>query len=311
MEPRQRTRYRAAMSRTASQFGPLLREWRHRRHITQLDLALSGNLSSRHLSFLETGRAQPSREMVLNLAERLEVPLRERNILLTAAGFAPSFPERKLDDPALDAARQAVELVIQGHAPYPALVVDRHWTMVAANDAIAPLLTGVDPDLLRPPVNVLRVALHPAGLAPRTVNLIEWRTHLLERLRRQVEATADPVLLALLEELRGYPVPSFPRARRPARDYGGVVLPFELATEAGVLAFLSTITVFGTPIDITLSELALECFYPADPATAEILQRGAGMRRDNAGQTEPLRQSPATVLTSNVMMNLCRSPRSR
>src|SRR5580692_3962666 len=271
------------MSRTVSQFGPLLREWRQRRHISQLDLALQGNLSSRHLSFLETGRSQPSREMVLNLAEQLEVPLRDRNILLTAAGFAPSFPERKLDDPALSAARQAVELVIQGHAPYPALAVDRHWTLVTANDAAASLLVGVDPALLIPPVNVMRVALHPAGLAPRTVNLIEWRTHLLERLRRQVEATADPVLLALLAELRGYPVPRGPRSTRPERDYAGVVLPFELVTEAGVMAFFSTITIFGTPIDVTLSELALECFYPADDATAEILQRGATLRRGGAG----------------------------
>ena len=272
------------MSRTASPFGPLLREWRQRRHISQLDLALQGNISARHLSFLETGRSQPSREMVLNLAEQLDVPLRDRNILLTAAGFAPSFPERRLDDPALQAARQAVELVIQGHEPYPALAVDRHWTMVAANAAVAPLMVGVDPALLTPPVNVLRVALHPAGLAPRTVNLVEWRTHLLDRLRRQVEATADPVLIALLDELRGYPAPSPRRIMRPACDYGGMVLPFELATEAGVLAFFSTVTVFGTPIDITLSELALECFYPADDATAEILQRGAGLRRDDARQ---------------------------
>jgi transcriptional regulator with XRE-family HTH domain len=275
--------YRAAMSQTASQFGPLLREWRQRRHISQLDLALQGNISSRHLSFLETGRSRPSREMVLHLAEQLEVPLRERNILLTAAGFAPSFRERRLDDPALSVARQAVELVIQGHAPYPALAVDRHWTMVAANDAVGSLLTGVDPALLTPPVNVMRVALHPSGMAPRIVNLVEWRMHLLDRLRRQVEATADPVLLALLEELRGYPVPRGPRAMRPARDYGGVVLPFELVTDAGVMAFFSTITIFGTPIDVTLSELALECFYPADDATAEILQRGAGMRRDDGG----------------------------
>jgi len=266
---------------TSSFFGPLLREWRQRRRISQLDLALQGNISSRHLSFLETGRSRPSREMVLHLAEQLEVPLRERNILLIAAGFASTFGERKLDDPALSVIRQAVELVIQGHAPYPALAVDRHWTMVTANDAAASLLVGVDPVLLQPPVNVMRVALHPSGLAPRTVNLVEWRTHLLERLRRQVEATADPVLLALLEELRGYPVPRGPRIARPARDYAGVVLPFELLTEAGVMAFFSTITVFGTPIDVTLSELALECFYPADDATAEILHRGAGMRRDS------------------------------
>jgi transcriptional regulator with XRE-family HTH domain len=261
------------MSVTSNVFGPLLREWRQRRRISQLDLALDGNISTRHLSFLETGRARPSRDMVLHLAEHLEVPLRDRNILLTAAGFAPVFGERPLDDPALGAARQAVELVIQGHTPYPAVAVDRHWTMIAANDAVTALLGGVDAALLRPPVNVMRVALHPAGLAPRIVNLPEWRNHLLERLRRQVETSADPVLAALLEELRGYPAPYAPRPPRPARDYAGIVLPFELATEAGVLAFFSTITVFGTPIDVTLAELALECFYPADAATAEVLQR--------------------------------------
>lgn len=267
------------MSATQSSFGPLLREWRQRRRISQFDLALEGNISARHLSFLETGRARPSREMVLHLAEQLAVPLRDRNVLLTAAGFAPVFQQRPLDHPALDAARQAVELVIQGHAPYPAVAVDRHWTLVSANDAVSMLLDGVDPALLRPPVNVLRLALHPAGLAPRTVNLAEWRAHLLERLRRQVEATADPLLVALLEELRGYPAPRSARPPRPAPDHAGMVVPYQLATEAGVLAFFSTITVFGTPTDVTLSELALECFYPADPGTAEILQRAARNRR--------------------------------
>ncbi len=230
--------------------------------------------------------------MVLNLAEQLAVPLRERNVLLTAAGYAPVFGERKLDHPALAAARRAMELVIQRHAPYPALAVDRHWTLVTANDAIPPLLVGVDAELLRPPVNVMRLALHPAGLAPRTVNLVEWRGHLLERLRRQVEASADPVLIALREELQGYPAPSAPRPPRPARDYAGMVVPFELVTEAGVLAFFSTITVFGTPVDVTLSELALECFYPADAATAEILQRAAGTRRD--ASVQPMVSLPAT-----------------
>jgi transcriptional regulator with XRE-family HTH domain len=270
------------MSTTATPFGPLLREWRQRRRISQLDLALEGSISTRHLSFLETGRARPSREMVLALAEQLAVPLRDRNVLLAAAGFAPVFGERPLDHPALGAARQAVELVIQGHAPYPALAVDRHWTLVAANDAVPPLLAGVAATLLQPPVNVMRLALHPAGLAPRIVNLPEWRGHLLERLRRQVEASADPVLVALLAELRGYPAPRAPRPPRPPRDHAGMVVPLELATEAGVLAFLSTITVFGTPIDVTLSELALECFYPADATTAGILQRAAGGRRGAA-----------------------------
>lgn len=266
------------MSATARTFGPLLREWRQRRRLSQLGLALEGNISSRHVSFLETGRAQPSRDMVLHLAEHLEVPLRDRNVMLAAAGYAPVFGERKLDDPALVAAQKAVQLVMERHSPYPAVAVDRHWTLVAANDAIPGLLTGVDPELLKPPVNVLRLALHPAGLAPRTVNLAEWRGHLLERLRRQVEASADPVLIALRDELQAYPVPRESRPKRLARDYDGIIVPFELATEAGVLAFFGTVTVFGTPVDVTLSELALECFYPADAATAEILQRGAVTR---------------------------------
>ena len=267
------------MSVTTNSFGPLLRDWRQRRRISQLDLALEGNISARHLSFLETGRSRPSREMVLRLAEQLAVPLRDRNVLLAAAGYAPVFSERRLDDPALRAARQAVDLVIQGHAPYPALAVDRHWTLVAANDAVPPLLVGVDEALLRPPMNVMRLALHPSGLAPRIVNLPEWRNHLLERLRLQVEASGDPVLSALQTELRSYPVPRAPSPPRPPRDYAGMVVPFELATEAGVLAFFSTITVFGTPVDVTLSELALECFYPANAATAEVLQRMADGRR--------------------------------
>jgi transcriptional regulator with XRE-family HTH domain len=262
------------MSQAAIQFGSLLKEWRQRRRVSQLDLACMGEVSTRHLSFLETGRAQPSREMVLHLAEQLEVPLRDRNTLLTAAGFAPVFRERPLGDPELRPALRAVEAIIQGHMPYPALAVDRHWTLVAANEAMPRMLAGVDPALMQPPVNVLRVALHPSGLAPRTINLAEWRTHLLDRLRRQAEASADPVLLALLEELRGYPAPRGTRPAPPSPDYGGMVVPFELATDAGTMTFLSTTTVFGTPVDITLSELALECFYPADEVTAEMLRGG-------------------------------------
>jgi transcriptional regulator with XRE-family HTH domain len=273
------------MSQTARQFGPLLREWRQRRRVSQLDLACEGNISTRHLSFLETGRAQPSRDMVLHLAEQLAVPLRDRNLLLAAAGYTAEYPQRPLADPALGAARQAMELVIQGHLPYPALAVDRHWTLVAANDAVPPLLAGVADELLRPPVNVLRVSLHPAGLAPRTANLPEWRAHLLDRLRQQVETSGDPVLLALLAELRGYPAPTAPRSHPAARDYAGMVVPFELVTDAGVLAFFSTTTVFGTPVDVTLSELALECFYPADPTTAAILQRAADTRRENTASS--------------------------
>jgi transcriptional regulator with XRE-family HTH domain len=252
--------------------GELLRGWRQRRRLSQLDLALEAEISSRHLSFLETGRSQPSRDMLLHLAERLDVPLRERNVLLTAAGYAPVFRERALTDPALQAARKAVELVLKGHEPFPALAIDRHWNLVSANAAVAPLLAGVDPALLAPPVNVLRLGLHPSGLAPRTENLREWRAHLLERLRRQVELTADPVLAALMDELRAYPAPGGATGKRAPDPYGGVAVPFRLATGAGVLSFLSTTTVFGTPIDVTLSELAVEAFFPADAATADALR---------------------------------------
>jgi transcriptional regulator with XRE-family HTH domain len=255
--------------------GDLLREWRQRRRMSQLDLSLEAEISTKHLSFLETGRSQPSREMVLNLAEQLEIPLRERNVLLVAAGFAPVFAERKLEDPALQAARKAMDLVLAGHEPYPALAVDRHWTLVAANAAVGRLIAGADPALLRPPVNVLRLSLHPKGMAPAIANLPEWRAHLLARLRRQIEVSADPVLSELMTELSAYPVPFARTPARPSREseYGSVVVPLQLTTPGGPLSFFSTTTVFGTPLDITLSELALESFYPADPATAEALRR--------------------------------------
>lgn len=259
----------------AQPVGDLLREWRQRRRLSQLDLAGEAEISTRHLSFVESGRAQPSRDMVLHLAERLEVPLRERNVLLVAAGYAPIFRERPLADPALQSARRAVDLVLKGHEPYPALAVDRHWAMVASNGAVAPLVAGADASLLQPPVNVLRLSLHPKGLAPRIANLAEWRAHLLERLRRQVEVSADPVLSQLLKELHGYPAPGTARQRKPANggEFAGVVVPLQFLTDAGTLSFFSTTTVFGTPIDITLSELALEAFFPADAATAEALRR--------------------------------------
>jgi transcriptional regulator with XRE-family HTH domain len=251
--------------------GQLLREWRQRRRLSQLDLAGEADISTRHLSFLETGRSQPSRETLLHLAERLAVPLRERNVLLVAAGFAPMFSERSLDDPALLKAREAIWLVLKGHEPYPALAIDRHWSMVVSNDAVPPLIDGVDPALLQPPVNVLRLSLHPGGLAPRIANLAEWRAHLLARLRHQVELTADPVLVALETELRGYPGGASQR-KPPGPAEPAVLVPFRLRTDAGTLSFLSTTTVFGTPVDITLSELAIEAFFPADPATAEALR---------------------------------------
>lgn len=252
--------------------GEHLRSWRQRRRMSQLDLACDADISTRHVSFLETGRARPSRDMLLHLAERLEVPLRERNVLLVAAGFAPVFAERPLNDPALAAAREAVGLVLAAHEPYPAIAVDRHWTLVAANRAAQLLTDRVAPELLVPPVNVLRVALHPEGLAPRTVNFAEWRDDLLARLRRQVETTADPQLTALYEELSRYPAPPR-RGPHPVPNPAAVTVPLRLESELGVLSLLSTITVFGTPVDITVSELAIETFLPADDATADALRR--------------------------------------
>lgn len=235
-----------------------------------MDLALEAEISTRHLSFLETGRAQPSREMVLHLAEQLEVPLRERNVILVAAGFAPVFPERRLDDPGLAAARRAVDVILTAHEPNPALVIDLGWNLVAANAAVAPLLAGVDPALLEPPLNVMRLSLHPKGLAPRIANLGEWHAHALERLRRQAELTADPGVIALVEEVRGYPRPPAPD-RRP-EDWGDVVIPFQLMMGDTLLSLIGTTTVFGTPVDVTLSELTLETFFPADASTAEALR---------------------------------------
>lgn len=248
--------------------GEHLREWRQRRHLSQLDLAGDAEISARHLSFVETGRAAPSREMVLRLAERLEVPLRERNVLLVAAGFAPAFPQRPLDDPALGPARHAIELVLKAHEPNPALAYDRHWNLVSANRMIAPLLEGVAPHLLAPPVNILRLAFHPDGLAPDTVNLGDWSGHLLERLHRQCEATADAGLLKLYQELKAYRMP----ARTGPLSADQVAIPFKLRRGDEVLSFISTTMVFGTPVDVTLSELALEMFFPADELTADRMR---------------------------------------
>jgi transcriptional regulator with XRE-family HTH domain len=260
----------------ATPIGGLLRTWRERRRLSQLELAGAADISARHISFLETGRSVPSRGMLLRLAERLQIPLRERNALLLSAGYAPMYAERRLDDPALQQARKAVELVIAGHEPYPALAVDRHWTLVAANAAVGGLLTGIDPKLLQPPVNVLRLGMHPEGLAPRIGNYAQWREHTLTRLRQQIAATADPVLIEVLAELESYPQVTSAReeaVQTDAGDYGGVVVPFILHTENGVLSFFSTTTVFGTPLDITLAELAIESFFPADQKTAETLGR--------------------------------------
>lgn len=253
--------------------GHLLREWRQRRRLSQLELAVEAEISSKHLSFLETGRATPSREMLLRLAERLAVPLREQNVLLIAAGYAPTFPQRPLDAPDLQAARQAIDLVLTGHEPYPALAIDRHWTLIAANRAIPPLLAGVDPDLLQPPVNVFHLSLHPAGLAPRIVNYAAWRTHLLARLRQQIEVSADPLLIDLLQAVVAYPAPITAHRTPPPQAQAPVVIPLQLRTDVGELAFISTTTIFGTPVDITVADLAIESFFPANQATAQAMRR--------------------------------------
>jgi transcriptional regulator with XRE-family HTH domain len=260
-------------ARAPQPFGEHLRHWRQRRRLSQLDLAQEAQISTRHLSFVETGRSLPSREMVLRLAQRLEVPLRERNALLVAAGYAPMYRERPLDDPALASARQAVDLILKSHEPFPALAVDRHWNLLAANRMVAHLLEGADPSLLQGQVNVLRLSLHPRGVAPRIVNLGQWRDHIFERLRGQIQATGDAVLAQLLEELRGYAVQ--PAAGEPqlAGEHLGVVVPLQLRTGPGVLSFISTTTVFGTPVDVTLQELALETFFPADPFTGDALRQ--------------------------------------
>ncbi|WP_322518047.1 helix-turn-helix transcriptional regulator [Rhodopseudomonas palustris] len=258
----------AAAGAQPVRIGDCLRQWRQRRHLSQLDLALDAEISARHLSFVETGRAAPSRDMVMRLAERLDVPLRERNVLLVAAGFAPAFPQRTLDDPALRAARAAVDQVLRAHEPSPALAVDRHWNLVSANRMVMPLLEGIAPDLLAPPLNVLRLSFHPEGLAARTANLGEWCAHLLERLHRQCEATADPKLIALYRELKTYPVPA--RAAPIAPD--AVAVPFRLQLGDEVLSFISTTMVFGTPVDVTLSEIAIETFFAADDATSARLR---------------------------------------
>jgi transcriptional regulator with XRE-family HTH domain len=273
------SRYDRRMRGSIRPFGDLLREWRERRRVSQLALAADAEISAKHLSFLETGRSSPSREMVLRLSRVLAVPLRERNGLLHAAGFAPAFPERPLGDPALAQARRAVEVVLRGHEPYPALAVDRRWTLVAFNDAVPPLLSGADPELTTPPVNVLRLSLHPKGLGPRVHNFEEWRAHIIERLRREIDATADAHLTELLRELLGYPTPPSRGQRTHGGDYASVAVPLELETEAGVLRLISTTTVFGTPVDVTLSELALEAFYPADERTAQMLGEAAARRR--------------------------------
>ena len=251
--------------------GELLRRWRDRRRLSQLELALESGISARHLSFVENGRSAPSRQTVLRLAEELDLPLRERNDLLLAAGYAPVYSEAALDSPELASVRNAVRQVLRGHEPYPAVAVDRGWNLVDANSGVALLTEGVAEELLAPPANVLRASLHPDGMAPRILNLGEWRAHLLGRLRRQVALTADPALSRLLAELRAYPSGGYePEVEVPGP--GDIVVPLRLRHGGQELSFLSTVTTFGTPLDVTVSELAIESFFPAAPETASVLR---------------------------------------
>ena len=249
--------------------GVLLRTWRQRRRLSQLDLSNDAGVSARHLSFLETGRARPSREMVLHLAERLELPLRARNELLVAAGFAPVYGERSLAAPDMAAVRAGLDLVLAAHEPFPAVVVDRGWNLVAGNRGVPLLTDGVDPALLEPPVNVLRLSLHPRGMAPRIRNLAQWRTHVLHRLAREARLAGDPGLAALHRELAALPGGSDPRPP------DGIAVPLRIRAGEDELAFLSTVTTFGTAVDVTAAEVSIEAFLPADERTAAAVRRAA------------------------------------
>jgi len=263
----------AALSPASSEpgIGPLLRGWRERRRVSQLELALRADSSARHISFIETGRSRPSEEMVLRLAEHLDVPVRERNALLLAAGYAPHYPETPLDDPSMQALRAGVERLIQGYDPYPAVVVDAMYNVVAANRGITMLLDGIPDQLLAPPLNVMRLTLHPQGLAPRIQNLREWRDHLLAQMDRQIALQRSSALRALYEEVAAYPVPDRSEAE-PCESVAYFALPLQIEHEGQVLSFVSSISTFNTPMDVTVAELAIETFLPADPATVKYLQ---------------------------------------
>jgi transcriptional regulator with XRE-family HTH domain len=261
-----------AVGAPVQDLGGLLREWRRKRGMSRLDLAWDAEISTKHLGSVETGRSLPTRKTLLNLAACLDVPLRDKNALLSAAGLGPLYQEHGFGAPVMDPLRRAVEAILAARDPCPALVVDRHWTMLSANCAVAHLVAGAEPMLLRPPVNVMRLFLHPAGLAPRIVNLMQWRAHIITRLRQQIDLCGDSTLMDLLEEIRDYPIP--PDHEPPDRaDDDAVAIPFRLATIEGVLSFFSTTTRFGTPVDITVSELAIEAFLPADAETAGIMRR--------------------------------------
>jgi transcriptional regulator with XRE-family HTH domain len=259
-----------AMTAQQVPFGVLLRRWRTMRRMTQSNLALAADSSTRHLSYLETGRSQPSREMILRLAEHLEIPLRDQNTLLLAAGFAPAFAESSLAE--LASARQAIEQILNAHKPYPAFALDRHWNVVLSNSALPQLYEGCSPELLRKPINAVRLILHPRGMAPRVLNFIEWRAHTITVLRQQTEARADPVIQALLAEVMSYPAPAGGMALATSEGPQRYATPLKIATRLGTVSFLNTTTIFGTPTDVTLSELALEMLFPADEDTVAVVK---------------------------------------
>jgi transcriptional regulator with XRE-family HTH domain len=266
--------------------GPLLREWRERRRLTQLELALDAGISTRHLSFVETGRSKPGREMLLRILEQLEIPFREQNRLLLTSGHAPAFPARSLEDPELLPVRAALDQILTGHQPYPAVVVDRAWNLVAANSAMRALTeeVAIDPALLEPPVNVLRVGLHPRGLAPVIVNLGQWRAHFCQRLERQVAVTGDPDLATLLAEIAGYPILAAEPDPAPDPEASQMLGPVRFrAPGGGELSFFGMFATFDTPFEVTTSELAMELLFPADQATAEALAARVQTREPHDG----------------------------
>jgi transcriptional regulator with XRE-family HTH domain len=256
--------------------GEQLRSWRERRQLSQLELSLVADVSARHLSFVENGRAQPGRDLILRLAKELDVPLRDRNALLVSAGFAPVFRQRQFDDPSFDPVRAIIAATLETHKPFPAYVIDRHWSVVASNSAIPELFEGVDPELLIAPINVVRMILHPRGIAPRLLNFSTWRRHYLAQLRRQITLTGDTILQELYREASSYPHPGSEDAQSEV-SADGPAIAFEVMTRLGRLSFLSATTVFGSPADVTLEEIALELLYPANTFTAQTVRNHAGI----------------------------------
>ncbi|WP_327352122.1 helix-turn-helix domain-containing protein [Streptomyces sp. NBC_01304] len=252
--------------------GPLLRGWREQRRISQLDLALRADSSARHISFVETGRSRPSEEFLLRLAEHLEIPVRDQNALLLAAGYAPRFPETSMDDPSFQSVREGLEQLLRGYEPYPALIVDAKYDVIAANRGIAMLMDGLPEHLLAPPLNAMRLTLHPEGLAPRIRNLGEWRGHLLHQMERQIALQRSDAVRELYEEVAGYPVADPGESAADAGPVAYLALPLRIEHEGRILSFVSSISTFNTPMDVTVAELAIETLLPADPATVKYLQ---------------------------------------